>query len=53
MEDMFWNLFLYKDAIRILKKNNVDIDNISVKDRKELIEMVMEDLDDKYREETW
>ena len=53
MKDMFWNAFLYKDAIRILEKNNVNIDNMSAKNREELIEMVMEDLDDKYREETW
>lgn len=50
---MFWNAFLYKDAIRILEKNNVNIDNMSAKNREELIEMVMEDLDDKYREEAW
>ena len=50
---MFWNAFLYKDAIRILEKNNVNIDNMSAKNREELIEMVMEDLDDKYREEIW
>lgn len=53
MKDMFWNFFLYKDAIRILEKNNVAINNMSVKNREELIEMVMEDLDDKYREEIW
>ena len=50
---MFWNAFLYKDAIRILEKNNVNIDNMSAKNKEELIEMVMEDLDDKYREEAW
>ena len=53
MKDIFWNAFLHKDAIRILEKNNVDINNMSTKNREELIEMVMEDLDDKYREEIW
>jgi len=50
-QDFFWNRFLYNDAIRILKKNNYDIDNMSKDERENLIEMVMEDLNDKYREE--
>ena len=37
---MFWGYFLYKDAIRVLKKNNVDVDNMSAKNRKELIEIL-------------
>ncbi|MBR3229775.1 MAG: hypothetical protein IKF91_03000 [Bacilli bacterium] len=49
-QDFFWNRFLYNDAIRILKKNNVNLNNMSKEDRQNLIEMVMEDLDDKYRE---
>ena len=50
-QDFFWNRFLYNDAIRILKKNNYDIDNMSKDERETLIEMVMEDLNDKYRED--
>lgn len=50
-QDFFWNRFLYNDAIRILKKNNVNLDDMSKEDRQNLIEMVMEDLDDKYRED--
>ena len=51
MKDIFWNNYLYKDAIRILKKNNVDLDKMSEEEKSNLIEMVMEDLDDKYSEE--
>ena len=50
MNDFFWEKFLQDDAIRILKKNNVDLDNMTPKERRELIEMVMEDLNDKYRD---
>ena len=49
--DMFFNLFLRKDAIRLLKKNGSKLDEIDSKDRENLIEMVMEDLYDKYSEE--
>lgn len=48
--DFFWNYFLYKDAIRVLEKNNVKLDEMDNKQKNELIEMVMEDLDDKYRD---
>lgn len=48
--DFFWNCFLYKDSIRILEKNNVKLDEMDSKQKNELIEMVMEDLDDKYRD---
>ena len=50
MNDFFWEKFLYDDAIRLLKKNNVDLDKMTPKERRELIEMVMEDLNDKYRD---
>ena len=50
MNDFFWEKFLYDDAIRLLKKNNVDLDNMTAKEKRELIEMVMEDLNDKYRD---
>lgn len=50
MQDIFWNQYLYKDTVRILKKNNFDLDNMSKEEKRELIEMVMEDLDDKYSE---
>ena len=48
--DCFWNYFLYKDSIRVLEKNNVKLDEMDSKQKNELIEMVMEDLDDKYRD---
>lgn len=51
INDFFWNRFLYNDAIRILEKNNSNLDDMSKDERKEVIKMVMEDLDDKYREE--
>lgn len=50
MNDFFWEKFLYDDAIRLLKKNNVDLDKMKPKEKRELIEMVMEDLNDKYRD---
>ena len=53
MQDIFWNQYLYNDAVRILKKNNFDLDNMSKEEKRELIEMVMEDLDDKYSERDW
>ena len=49
--DIFFNLYLRKDAIRILKKNGSEVDKMNPKDRENLIEMVMEDLYDKYSEE--
>ena len=48
--DIFWNSFLYKDAIRVLEKNGTDLDKMDKAKRQELIEMVMEDLDDKYKD---
>ena len=50
MNDLFWEKFLYNDAIRLLKKNDVDLDKMTPEERRELIEMVMEDLNDKYRD---
>ena len=48
--DFFCNYFLYKYSIRVLEKNNVKLDEMDSKQKNELIEMVMEDLDDKYRD---
>ena len=48
--DIFWNNFLYKDAIRVLEKNGTNFDKMDETKKRELIEMVMEDLDDKYRD---
>lgn len=50
-QDFFWNRFLYNDAVRVLEKNNMNFDNMSKEEKQNLIEMVMEDLDDKYRED--
>lgn len=48
---IFWNYFLYKEAMRLIKKNNINLNNMSKEERKNTIEMIMEDLDDKYSEE--
>lgn len=50
-KDFFWDRFLYNDAVRILEKNDVNLDNMPTEEKRNLIEMVMEDLNDKYRED--
>lgn len=49
-DSLFWKSFLYRDAVRIAKKNNPNWDEESEEVKQQVIEMLMEDLDDKYRE---
>lgn len=49
MKDFFYQWYLEKDAIRIAKKNNENFDENS-KEGRAVIEMMIEDLEDKYRE---
>lgn len=50
MSDVFWNQYLHKEAERIARKNDEDFDKQSAKTKRIVIEMMMEDLNDKYRE---
>ena len=49
MEDLFWGSFLRKDAERIAKKNDEDFDKQSAETKRIIFEMLLEDLDYKYR----
>lgn len=50
MQDIFWNQTLKNEAIRIAKKNNEEFDENDKKNQL-IIELMMEDLNDKYRYE--
>ena len=51
MEDILWKGFLRRDAIRIARKNNDKFDELPEEKKEAVIEMLIEDLNDKYTEE--
>ena len=50
MKDFFYQQYLQNEAIRIAKKDDEKFDEMSEKDKQLMIELMMEDLEDKYRE---
>ena len=51
MRDIVKEAMLRREAIRLAKKDNDNYDNMSKEEKENLIEMLMEDLNDKYSEE--